>query len=104
LTTAIPYSYDRYWAKYSSTSLGLEQNSIQNGCVIYPNPTRSQLFVSHSQYDEFNITITDITGKLLKSTTIHSNEAIDVASFPKGLYLIQVESNKEKNTYKFIKE
>ena len=104
LSTASPYSYDRYWAKYSSTSLGLEQNSIKNGCVIYPNPTRSQLFVSHSQYDEFNITITDITGKLLKSTTIHSNEAIDVASFPQGLYLIQVESNKEKNTYKFIKE
>jgi hypothetical protein len=104
LSTASPYSYDRYWAKYSSTSLGLEQNSIQNGCVLYPNPTRSQLFVSHSQYDEFNITITDITGKLLKSTTIHSNEAIDVASFPQGLYLIQVESNKEKNTYKFIKE
>lgn len=104
LTSANPFASDRYWAKYSGTSLGLEQNSIKNGCVIYPNPTRSQLYVSHSQYDEFNITITDITGKLLKSTTIHSNEAIDVASFPQGLYLIQVESNKEKNTYKFIKE
>jgi hypothetical protein len=104
LTSANPFVYDRFWAKYTTTTLGLEQNAILNNYRIYPNPTSAELFVSHTQYDVFKITITDITGKVLKETTIHANEAIDVKSYPQGMYLIQVESDKEKNTYKFIKK
>ena len=104
LTSANTFVYDRFWAKYTTTTLGLEENTILNNYRIYPNPTSAELFVSHTQYDVFKITITDITGKVLKETTIHANEAIDVKSYPQGMYLIQVESDKEKNTYKFIKK
>jgi hypothetical protein len=104
LTSANPFVYDRFWAKYTTTTLGLEENTILNNYRIYPNPASAELFVSHTQYDVFKITITDITGKILKASTIHANEAIDVKSYPQGMYLIQVESDKEKNTYKFIKK
>ena len=104
LTSANTFVYDRFWAKYTTTTLGLEENTILNNYRIYPNPTSAELFVSHTQYDVFKITITDITGKVLKETTINANEAIDVKSYPQGMYLIQVESDKEKNTYKFIKK
>jgi hypothetical protein len=104
LTSANPLVSDRFWVKYTTNTLGLEENTIFNNYRIYPNPASAELFVSHTQYDVFKITITDITGKILKETTIHANEAIDVKSYPQGMYLIQVESDKEKNTYKFIKK
>ena len=104
LTSSNPFYFDRFWAKYSTTSLGLEENIITKGYNIYPNPTNGELFVSHPLNSEFNITITDITGKVLNTTTLQNNESVDVASYPQGMYFIQVESGNERNTYKFIKK
>jgi hypothetical protein len=103
LTSTNPFS-DRFWAKYSTTTLGLGENIITKGYNIYPNPTNGELFVSHPLNSEFNITITDITGKVLKTTTLQNNESVDVASYPQGMYFIQIESGNERNTYKFIKK
>jgi uncharacterized protein (DUF2249 family) len=102
LTSTNPF--DRFWAKYSTTTLGLEDNIISSNYRIYPNPTNGELFVSHPLNSEFNITITDITGKVLKTTTLQNNESLDVTSYPQGMYFIQVESGNERNTYKFIKK
>ena len=104
VTSTSAYNEDRFWAKYSTSSLGLGENIITKGYSIYPNPTNSELFVSHPQYDAFNITITDITGKVLNTTTLQNNESVNVASYPQGMYFIQVESGNERNTYKFIKK
>jgi uncharacterized protein (DUF2249 family) len=104
LTSSNPFYFDRFWAKYSTTSLGLGENIITKGYSIYPNPTNGELFVSHPLNSEFNITITDITGKVLNTTTLQNNESVDVASYPQGMYFIQVESRNERNTYKFIKK
>ncbi len=104
ITSASPLNNDRFWAKYSTTTLGLEDNITSNNYRIYPNPTNGELFVSHPLYEDFNITITDITGKVLKTTTLINNESVDVASYPQGMYFIQIVSGNERNTYKFIKK
>ena len=104
LTSTNPFISDRFWAKYSTTTLGLEDNITSNNYRIYPNPTNGELFVSHQINSEFNITITDITGKFLNTTTLKNNESVDVASYPQGMYFIQIESGNERNTYKFIKK
>ena len=95
---------DRFWAKYSTTTLGLGENIITKGYSIYPNPTNGELFVSHPLNSEFNITITDITGKVLKTTTLQNNESVNVSHYPQGMYFIQIVSGTDKNTYKFIKK
>jgi uncharacterized protein (DUF2249 family) len=104
LTSSNPFYFDRFWAKYSTTTLGLGENILTKGYSIYPNPTNGELFVSHPLYEDFNITITDITGKVLNTTTLQNNESVNVASYPQGMYFIQVESGNERNTYKFIKK
>ena len=104
LTSTNSFYFDRFWAKYSTTTLGLEDNITSNNYRIYPNPTNGELFVSHPLNIDFNITITDITGKVLKTTTLQNNESVDVASYPQGMYFIQIESGNERNTYKFIKK
>ena len=104
LTSTNSFYFDRFWAKYSTTTLGLEDNITSNNYRIYPNPTNGELFVSHPLNIDFNITITDITGKVLKTTILQNNESVDVASYPQGMYFIQIESGNERNTYKFIKK
>jgi len=104
LTSSNTFYSDRFWAKYSTTTLGLGENIITKGYSIYPNPTNGELFVSHPLNSEFNITITDITGKVLNTTTLQDNESVNVASYPQGMYFIQIESGNERNTYKFNKK
>ena len=104
LTSTSPFISDRFWAKYSTTTLGLEDNITSNNYRIYPNPTNGELFVSHPLYEDFNITITDIAGKVLKTTKLQNNESVDVSQYPQGMYFIQIESGNERNTYKFIKK
>lgn len=103
-STSVVYS-DTFFAKYNEATLEIvEITGANNSFVIYPNPTNGELFVSHPLYGDFNITITDITGKVLKTTTLQNNESVDVASYPQGMYFIQIESGNERNTYKFIKK
>lgn len=103
-STSVAY-YDTFFAKYNEATLEIaEHTGANNSFVIYPNPTNGELFVSHSQYDELDITITDITGKVLKATTLQNNESVDVSAYPQGMYFIQIASGNEKNTYKFIKK
>lgn len=104
VTSTSANNLDRFWAKYSTATLGLGENILTKGYSIYPNPTNGELFVSHPLNSEFNITITDITGKILKTTTLQNNESLDVSYYPQGMYFIQIVSRTEKNTYKFIKK
>ena len=104
LTSVSPYNSDRFWAKYENQTLGLEENSISKGYVIYPNPTNSFLYVMHSYYDEFSVTLLDITGKVLQKELLTNQKGIDVSAYPQGMYFIQVENGLEKSTLKFSKK
>ena len=104
LTSVSSYNNDRFWAKYVTNTLGLGENIIAKGYVIYPNPTNSMLYVSHESEGQSKVTIIDIMGKILQKTTIDNQKGVDVSAYPQGVYFIQIESGLDKNTYKFIKE
>lgn len=104
LTSASPYNNDRFWAKYTIETLGVEENSSINGYSVYPNPTQSILYVSHQSFKEFNVTLMDVTGKILQKTTLNNQKGVDVSAYPKGIYFIQIENGSEKSTSKFIKD
>lgn len=104
VSSASPYNNDRFWAKYEDTALSLEQNSAVKEYTVYPNPTHSILYVSHESFEEFNVTLMDITGKIIQETSLTNQKGVDVSSFPTGMYFIQIENGLQKSTYKFIKE
>lgn len=104
VTSASPYNNDRFWAKYTIETLGVQTNNSVNGYNIYPNPTNSILYVSHESFTEFNVTLMDITGKILQKTVLTNQKGVDVSAYPKGIYFIQIENGSEKSTSKFIKD
>lgn len=68
---------------------------------IYPNPTSSQLTID-SNLAIYEISIIDITGKLIK-TINQFNRTLNVADFSNGIYFIKININDKIITKKFIK-
>lgn len=73
---------------------GMEQTLRSSDVVMYPNPTRGELTVQ-SEYTVKSIRITDLQGKVLRQWKPNSTETfVDIAYLAKGIYLIQIRTNK----------
>ena len=63
----------------------------KNEAEIYPNPVQSILNIENkSDFDINHITISDINGRILLTTSSH---AIDFSNFSKGIYLLKITHN-----------
>ena len=83
----------------SNQSTGI--NEIPNSVIsIYPNPTSSQLTIATLENIEF---ILDITAKII-TIAIPTNNTIDVSNLVKGIYFLQVQTEKGLFNSTFIKE
>ncbi|MEZ0005426.1 hypothetical protein ABH942_000777 [Flavobacterium sp. 28YEA47A] len=81
------------------TNLGVD-TFVKDGLKIYPNPTADQLFVQLNDVTE--VTIVDMTGKIIQHETLKSgNNSIDVSSLASGMYFIRSVSGA---TAKFVKK
>lgn len=65
---------------------------------IFPNPTKGLVHISGLTND-FNYQLFDVTGKLIQKGTAHNSIQFNA---PKGLYLLQVESNGMLSTHKLV--
>ncbi|MBK8847015.1 MAG: T9SS type A sorting domain-containing protein [Bacteroidetes bacterium] len=90
--------------------LGSIDESTSGILSIYPNPVSENFLniavLSGDENAKNEVQITSIDGRLLQSLTVAGNteEKIDVSSFAKGIYLIQVlENNIVIETSKFIR-
>ena len=87
-------------------------NSIENTDYqfsIYPNPSKEKIFVKFSDPDQsaYYIRITDALGRtMLMLPQPELNNGIDISTFTKGIYTIQLTDNNTKQTISktFIKE
>lgn len=71
--------------------------------VIYPNPTKNNLYIQHKGLNVELIEIMDINGKAIMSST--TSENISVENLDPGLYFVQVKSQTGTILQeKFIKE
>jgi len=88
----------------TTTALNTEGWNIQN-MVIYPNPTKNEIFIS-SGIEIQSINIVNSIGQMVISKNINSQSAaINVENLAKGMYIISVVSDNNKiENQKFIKE
>jgi PKD repeat protein len=81
--------------------LSVEENELV-GLNVYPNPASEYLRVELTEYNSFNIVITDISGKVLLEKNASSSEIIDVSNFAPGLYNISISSENAITNQKII--
>ena len=69
-------------------------NDVQ--LIIYPNPAQNQITLSSAQFMNLDLKIFDSSGKLVVSSSISSNEPIDISALAKGHYMLKaVDQNSE---------
>ena len=90
------------WFSYAkaSSQTGLESGII-NTVNIYPNPV-SNAFQLIGIEGTATITLTDVSGRLLISKEVITNETVSVSTLPNGIYLAAIKSNNTKKTEKLI--
>jgi len=70
---------------------------------IYPNPTNGMLNIYIPEYSSANITIIDLTGKMLLNKDINSeNTAFDLSEYSKGIYLVKLVIDNKVNNSKIL--
>ena len=72
---------------------------------IYPNPATTTLNLSSTETMDFTATITDITGKVIRTENVLSTQhAINVSDLSSGIYLLRLQTPAgATKTVKFVK-
>jgi alpha-tubulin suppressor-like RCC1 family protein len=83
--------------------LDINDFSLNNNFTIYPNPTNNILFIKNNNLVAIDkIIICDLTGKILFESTSNISE-IDFDNFQNGIYLLTIVTEKNRSTYKIIR-
>jgi hypothetical protein len=85
-----------------NTTVGIDEQTIRPTIKIYPNPARTELYLSISQTDKSEISVSNLLGLVLFKT--QNQNLIDISNLTSGIYLITITQGQMKQTQKFIKE
>jgi hypothetical protein len=78
----------------------------ENEIEIYPNPTTGIIYIAGEiDFKKTEITLTDVSGKIVKKHMIQSSGkkyALDLSSFPPGIYHLSLQTDSQLLTKKII--
>ncbi len=94
----------KIWKRPLSDFVGINENTLSNNISIYPNPTSSTLTIETNSNTKQNLEIVNLIGQSLYTYNIYSKATVDVSAFPKGVYLIKLNTDKGIFVKKFVKE
>ena len=86
---------------------GIFENIASLSINLFPNPSTNQLTIAlRSNNRKVEVTIADITGKIIYSTTASETQKIEVNTkdFAKGIYVVQIQTGEFIGTKKFVVE
>ncbi len=79
-------------SKNNTVILGINENSIANNIVVYPNPSVNKIYIDRPvSVDIERIKIYSVLGQLLRVQSF--SEIIDISELSSGLYYIYFETN-----------
>ena len=91
---------------YTVTGVGIIENDFGKKLLLYPNPTKGDFVIDlGNNYPTTNITLTDLSGKLLQASTHNNSQLLHLKlKEPAGVYLLHIQSEDKKATIRLIKE
>lgn len=102
--SAASQNYSIIASGYSAQVLATGETSKAGGIIIAPTITKDVVKVLKAPKKSTFI-IYDLSGKKLQNGTINSDEiSVDLSSYTKGIYIIEVKTDKEVISKKVIKE
>lgn len=94
----------RFTIMFRDPSLGVNSNSITN-VGLYPNPAKDMVTVVSANGLISNVTIVDISGRIINNITINSQQSyqINIASLDSAVYFVNVTTENGMVTKRLIK-
>ena len=90
-----------------STTVGINETSINLEMSVYPNPTANylQLKVDSEKLDNLNFQLIDLQGKVITNKKVNSaTTTVAMENLPKAIYFLNVVKNNQiVKTFKVIK-
>lgn len=82
---------------------GINDEKANDGILIFPNPAKDYLTISDISHNIENIEIINVTGQIIKSFLVNSNEiTLNLSNFAKGIYFVKLKRNNEVITKKIL--
>lgn len=99
-----PYSNECTVMDYSFSRGTVNIESLEiNKFKIYPNPTQGHLFIKSSMDEDYEISITNLLGKIVLTASINNgNENVDLSFLSSGIYFISCKFQNKFFTKKII--
>ncbi|NQU87144.1 MAG: T9SS type A sorting domain-containing protein [Mariniphaga sp.] len=92
-------------------STGIEDLKLQNNFNLYPNPTNGKLNLEYevSKPQEMNWKLYNLQGKLMDYNFRElvpggKDIPIDISSYKDGIYILKLDSEERKQSYKIVKQ
>jgi hypothetical protein len=78
--------------------------AVQMGVTIYPNPSNGVVSIKNNGFQNLQVQVLDVTGKLVRQFTQMGNEThtLDLSSEAKGIYFIQMNNGSHTSTEKVL--
>ncbi|WP_293891751.1 T9SS type A sorting domain-containing protein [Flavobacterium sp.] len=71
---------------------------------VYPNPATSVVTISTPDVDTANLSVTDLSGKVVMTKSLNGIEnTVDISNLSTGAYFFEVSSNNKKEVVKILK-
>lgn len=88
------------------TTVGIIENNFGNNLLVYPNPTNGNFSIDLGDvYENSEVLITDLSGKLLDSKTIAQSQTLNLSiREPAGIYILSIKAEDKKAVIRLIKE
>jgi len=99
-------AYIRLLSKFATkntTSNNIETITSQQKFSIYPNPTNGIITVLINDANTYQLEVKDIAGKSMMTTTISSNQTIDLQHLSAGVYIISITDGKDRWMVKVVR-
>lgn len=86
--------------------LSVEDILLQDQFAIYPNPASDKVNISFPQHIErAGLEIYNVLGKRVLQKEISAvNNFVDIAGLNSGIYIVSIEANNQRNSFKLIKQ
>lgn len=99
LSTKTAGNIPNHFYKSKQSTLGLDDNADIATISIYPNPATTTFYINSDK--NVAVKIYDLTGKIVKNE-VYSPSGIDVSNLEKGIYVVEMNSENQKQTSKLV--
>ena len=89
---------------FQLTSPLANQSFTTSKFSVYPNPASSNVTISATDVDAYQLSVTDLSGKVVMAKSLNGIEnTVDVSALSSGAYFFTLSSDNKKETVKILK-